>query len=140
MLSNLDKTNYKLSILKYFDSVKGQKHIQGQNDCNMIFMDLHEPQLAKKMRGNYKSIREGCVLAKKLTGYASVRTFLKYNNDYEEIKPFCDVAGDVVVFNKSHDVYISCGKNWFGYLGEEQILGVAFKRDYKNYKIYRKVI
>ncbi len=93
------------------------------------------------MKGNYSTIKEGCRLAKDLTGYASVRTFLKHSDNYVEVNKHCDIAGDVIVFTRSHDVYISLGRNWFGYLERDgdRYLGVAFKNNYCKYKIYRKV-
>ncbi len=141
MNNSIDKVQLKKMAVEKCEKLKGQKHNQGINDCNMLFMEMHEPELADKMRGKYSTIKEGCKLAKELTGYSSVRTFLKKSDDYIEIDKYCDIAGDVIVFTKSHDVYISLGRHWFGYLESEsgRHLGVAFKNNYCRYKIYRKV-
>ena len=127
-----------LKIKKILNPFLGLPHKQSYTDCNYLFMLLHEPKIAQIMHGRYTSIIGGCRVAKKETGYATVRLFMNASENYIKIERDMHVAGDIFLFEDSHEVAI-CGGNVFYGFDADNIYAVhPMKVILNNYTIYRK--
>ena len=104
---------HSLSLRDIVTKYKGKQHIRGDTDCNLMFLEYHEPSIFEQMHLTYTDLIGGMAQAKKLLNVRSVRGFLK-KNKYKQIHPNFQQAGDVVVFPAGFNVYLSLGDKWFG--------------------------
>jgi hypothetical protein len=116
----------------------GKEHIRGTRDCNLMFFQLHEPEMFKALHLQYDGIISGVKAGKRLFGCSSVRTFLQKNN-YTEVSPNFQQEGDIVSFNKGHHLYLSLGNKWFG-VRDINIFGVVNRYNHTSdeYLVFRK--
>jgi hypothetical protein len=57
----------------------------GEYDCNILWMEIYENEVYKKMLNNYKTFEAGGKLAYKLTGYFSILDYIKSKRNYKRI-------------------------------------------------------
>lgn len=103
-------------ITKYM----GQKHVRGSVDCNLMVLELHEPDTYQVMVNEYTDLVNGVQRSKSKLGVVSMRQFLKKHPAYERISPDQQKQGDVVVFHKGFNCYLSLGDKWFGVNQEDR--------------------
>lgn len=85
----------------------------GTCDCNLLFMEIYEPEHFKTLFQRYTTIRGGHRVAKKETGFGTVLEFVEASTDYTE-KPF-DFAGFGDVLINGNEVAICLGTHVFSY-------------------------
>tara|TARA_Y100001973_G_scaffold94033_1_gene145586 strand:- start:68 stop:400 length:333 start_codon:yes stop_codon:yes gene_type:complete len=83
-------------------------------DCNLMVLELHEPEYYKQMHEEYDGLVNGVQQSRKVAGVVSMRQFLRKNSNYKRIIPAYQRQGDVVVFPKGFNCYLSLGDKWFG--------------------------
>lgn len=128
----------RLSLRDIVNKYKGKEHVRGDTDCNLMFIEYCEPHLYNRMHLTYTDIAGGMAQAKRLLNVRSVRGFLK-KSKYKRIHPNFQVAGDVVVFPKGFNVYLSLGDKWFG-VGHDDTFQVLRKPEEESptYLVFRK--
>ncbi len=117
---------------------RDKDHIRGDRDCNLMFLKVHEPQLHTKLHQKYTTIVGGVRAALRLLGVRSVHHFLVKNN-YTPVQPSYQLRGDIIVFENSHNVYISLGSTWFG-VNDDDSFGIINRYEYceSTYNVFRK--
>ncbi len=115
----------------------GQNHVRGTVDCNLLFLQIHEPEMYDKLYGKYSTIIGGVRSAKRIIGYRSVRAILDECGRYEQIDPLKQLPMDIVVFEGRHDVYMSLGNKFFG-VNEKDKFSIIQMHNYTEYLVYRK--
>ena len=115
-----------------------EMHVRGTMDSNLLFLEVHEPEFYNKILGKYKTIVGGCRVAKKHTGFISIRDVLDNSGRYEIIEPHYQTNGDIVTFDDGHDIYISLGKHWFG-VDLNDTFSVVAKHAERPNTIYRRL-
>jgi hypothetical protein len=128
-----------IQIKQTLNPFLGLAHKQSHTDCNYLFMLLHEPKIAKIMHGRYTSIMGGCRVAKKETGYSTVRQFIEASDNYIKIEKDMHIIGDIFLFDDSHEVSICAGNVFYGFNSDNIYSVTPIKSMLTNYTIYRKV-
>lgn len=124
--------------LKYIvNKYNNKERICGDIDCNMMVLELYEPELYTKLHNRYKTIRGGLTLSKKELGYKSIQDFLEKSDNYIPILNSFARLGDIGVLDKHH-TFIHLGNYVFG------VQDTTFKTSNKNiitpeHKFYRRL-
>ncbi|EHR0226988.1 hypothetical protein KS670_002527 [Vibrio parahaemolyticus] len=95
---------------------RNKKLVYGELDCNLMFLEIFEPELFKIMQGRYTTTRGGARVAKKETGHASVKSFVIVSDKYKQ-KSFNAISAGDILINGLH-VAICLGHYTFNLDGE----------------------
>lgn len=129
--------------LKYIiNKYNNKERICGEIDCNLMILELYEPEYYNKLKGNYSTIKQGIKLAKKTIGYRSIKEIMDKSGKYTEIPyNFC-VAGDVGVVMNSNCTFLHLGKELFIIkdIKNKEIFKIIDKNSITHdmYKFYRR--
>jgi hypothetical protein len=117
----------------------GQKHVRGSVDCNLMVLELHDPDVYEVMANEYTDLANGVQRSKSKLGVVSMRQFLKKNPNYIRISPDQQKQGDIVVFHKGFNCYLSLEDKWFG-VNQEDHFGFMPVCDHNdsNYLVFRR--
>lgn len=130
-------------ILKMKNLLKpflGKELKYGYIDCNLLFLLLHEPEVAYILRGRYTTIMGGCRVAKKETGYSTVRQLMEESKNYTEVNTRMYSTGDIMVFDDCHEIGLVTGHNYYGF-DEDQVYCVRpMSTVYQPFKLYKKTV
>lgn len=123
-------------ICKY----NGKSHKRGTVDCNLMVFELYDPKAYSLMYNEYQGIVDGVQHAKKVLNVRSVREYLKKNPNFQLINSNFQQKGDVVVFPKGFNCYLSLGDKWFGVCSGDKF-GLRSYRDFKaeDYLVFRRI-
>lgn len=66
----------------------------GTRDCNLMILDIYEPDKADTLRGTYDDVISGLKQSKKLLGYDNLQDILE-SKDYEIIPTKFAAFGDI---------------------------------------------
>ncbi len=127
-----------MDLMQIINKYNNEIHVRGTIDCNLLFLEVHEPELYTAMYGKYKTIVGGVRAAKKHTGFRSIKDVLDHSGRYEIIEPNYQNSGDVVAFDDGHDIYISLGRYWFG-VDLNDTFSIVPKHTDRPYTIYRRL-
>lgn len=108
----------RLRTINLLRPLLGQKHQNGVNDCNLIFLELYYPDMANQIRGKYSTDSEGFKLAKELFGYRTIGEFIADNKEWIECDSEYAAQGDVFISGRS--VVICLGTKSF-YFDEDDV-------------------
>ena len=100
-----------IKLRSIIEKYNNKTRICGDVDCNMMVLELHEPESFKLLHKKYTSKRAGAKLAKEIFGYASIATFLKRNPEYEKIPRQFARAGDIGVVREKQCTYLHLGNS-----------------------------
>lgn len=96
-------------ILKRY---RKQQLVYGELDCNLMFLEIYEPELFELLSDRYTTTMGGARVAKKETGYSSIKSFIENSDKYVQ-KSFNSIAAGDVLINGLH-VAICLGNYTFG--------------------------
>lgn len=106
-----------VEINKILKRYRKKQLVYGELDCNLMFLEIFEPELFEIMTDRYTTTMGGARVAKKETGYSSIKSFVENSDKYIQ-KSFNSIkAGDVLI-NGLH-VAICLGHYTFGLLDNE---------------------
>ncbi|HAV1497978.1 TPA: hypothetical protein JG855_002068 [Vibrio parahaemolyticus] len=104
----MDKLRFKTILATY----RNKERVCGQIDCNLLVLELFEPEMFEQLVGRYTTTRGGARVANKLFGFKSIRDFLTTNKNYEQ-RTFNEISfGDIIV--TGIDVMVCVGTYAFG--------------------------
>lgn len=111
---------------------RGHEHSFGDKCCNLLFLEVFEPDWYEQLKGKYTSALSGSRLAKKVTGYTSISQLVEGDGYIEVDWP---TTGDVFVHGMNTAIVygskaLALKDNKFTMLSVDKFNG---------YKIYRKV-
>jgi len=120
-----------------------KERICGEIDCNLMILELHEPEYYNKLQHKYSTIKQGIKQAKKITGYRSINELVTKSDRYQEIPfNFC-IAGDVGIFVGTNCVILHLGTELFMIkdINNKEIFSIMNIRsiDPDLYKFYRRI-
>ena len=111
--------NKQIKLIKVIESYRGQEHVYGLNDCNILVADvidaICETTYAEKLKGQYTNIIEGLKVAKQKVGFNNAReAILKHGT-----KVSYPMNGDICIKKQKHGsrVFYSASIYW-----NEQVL------------------
>ncbi|MBE5156670.1 hypothetical protein HJ044_04870 [Vibrio parahaemolyticus] len=104
----MDKLRFKKILATY----RNKERVCGFVDCNLLMLELFEPEMFEQLYGRYTTTRGGARVANRMFGYKSIRDFLLNNENYEQ-RSFSEIGfGDIIVVGI--DVLICVGTHAFG--------------------------
>lgn len=88
-------------MLNIVNKYNNKKLCYGKYDCNMLWLEVFEPEVFELMKDGYRNIKQGSILAHTLTGYYSIKDFVQNNKKYRLEKNKClAVAGDFFIHGR----------------------------------------
>lgn len=128
-----------IKIINVIDRYRGQEHVFGQNDCNILVADVIDAlcgtDYASKLRGSYTDIISGMLVAKEKVGFSNARQALVKHGekvDYPMNGDFC-----VVKHIKDGKTFYATTIHWNGKVLVEKDnqyeWGLFNKDDYKEF-------
>ncbi len=102
----------KLKIKKIIERYNNQPRTCGDVDCNMMILELYEPEAYVKIHKHYKTIMGGARKAKQLFGFASILEFIRHDENYEAIPPKFAMLGDIGAIKDEHCTFLHLGNSY----------------------------
>lgn len=130
---HLDRINHIRSVLSDYNN---KPFVYGERDCNLLILDLYEPEISGKIKNKYSTLRGGLKLSKKVIGTYSLKGYLEEH--YTEIHPSCVMDGDIVYANKKFTFMLNMGDRYFGITQDVFNFIPKTRFDQTNYKFYRR--
>ena len=111
----------------------------GVTDCNIMWMEIYENEVYKKMVNQYSTFEEGAILANKLTGHFSILSYIKAKRNYKKIESNkMAQAGDFFIKDDKH-LSICMGRKTISLIDDKFILvDTHIFYTEKNNILYRK--
>jgi hypothetical protein len=125
---------------KIIDRYNNQKHVRGSVDCQLLILEIFEPEMHDAFINRYKTLVGAVRVAKKIFGVISLEEYLSTSEKYKIIESNFQQPLDIVVFHDRHDSYISLGDYWFG-VNSNDTFTMQSKSGYdkNDYKIFRRI-
>ncbi|HCE1473013.1 hypothetical protein [Vibrio parahaemolyticus] len=122
-------------VIKEF---RGQEHVRGQRDCNLMILKVFDEENYHKMLGTYSTIKGGVKASLRVYGVRSLREYLEAEG-FSLIPQGFERPLDVVVFKNQHNVYLNLGTSWFG-VTDHEVFGLVSPKNYQreDYLVFRK--
>jgi hypothetical protein len=128
-----------LKMKKILSPLLGQELTYSHNDCNYVFLLVHEPEIAECLHGRYTTVMGGCRVAKKETGFSTIRQLIVELSNYIEVDKRKYTTGDIMVFDDCHEVALVTNRNYYGF-NEDNIYCVRPMSNVgQPFKLYRKI-
>ncbi|EDM66192.1 hypothetical protein PE36_00305 [Moritella sp. PE36] len=131
-MENIDKVRMTRILRKYL----GKPVDYGQLDCNLAFLEIHEPEMYETLSGRYTTTKGGARVAKKEYGVYSILEFVNHSFKYDQIPVEFAQYGDVIIDDVS--VAICLGNKSFSM--HNDIFCIVNTHALFKAKCYRKVI
>lgn len=133
--------NYKNKIIQTVRKYNNKKRECGFVDCNMMILEIYEPQYYDLMYGTYTNIKDGIRKAKELTGYRSITEFVKQSDNYIKVTQDAARFGDIGIIKDKSCTFIHLGKTLFGVqkINEREIFMQVDKFHTEEYEYYRRL-
>jgi hypothetical protein len=130
----LEIMNKKLRIKQILAVYRNEKFEYGIRDCNLMMLEIHEPNMFEQLVNRYSTARGGARVANKIFGHRSIQSFIVNNNNYQP-KRFDEISFGDVILGQS-DVAICIGSHAFGVI--DGVFKVAPLENFKKCRIYSK--
>jgi len=125
----------KQTMIKTLSGYRGKTHQYGKYCCNLMFLEVYEPEMYEIIKGRYTTAIGGARVARKEFGYSSIEQFIESSDNYEEIPPEFASLGDVFV-SGSH-VSMCLGYKTFGMTND--VYTLIDTKHFLNKTAYRNV-
>jgi|TARA_R110000851_G_scaffold75877_1_gene167086 hypothetical protein len=102
----------KFKIKDIVDKYNNQPRSCGDIDCNMMILELYEPEAFLALHKKYKTLIGGARKAKALFGYPSILEFVKNNENYISISPSFAKLGDIGTIVDKHCTFLHLGRSY----------------------------
>ncbi|HCH6797430.1 TPA: hypothetical protein NK990_003877 [Vibrio parahaemolyticus] len=90
-----------VTIKKVLKRYRNKKLVYGELDCNLMFLEIFEPELFEIMHGRYTTTMGGARVAKKETGHSSIKSLVEASDKYTQ-KSFNAVSAGDILINGMH--------------------------------------
>lgn len=128
----------KLRLVNVMRRLNHQGLEYGNNDCNLMVLEMFEPEIYKKFLGRYKTLIGGARVAKKEFGFGRLDDYLSQSKEYTQIpKPFI-TFGDIICSDVGRVVMISTSNNRAFAIDQNDIFRECTISIPDNYKIFRR--
>lgn len=91
----MDNTT-RLKIINIMREYNHQELVYGQLDCNLVVLEIYEPEKYKKLIGRYKTVIGGARVANKEFGYSRIDDYMEENPSYIRVEPNFVQFGDII--------------------------------------------
>lgn len=110
---------FKNRIHEVVNKYNGKERICGLVDCNMMILEIYEPELFKLLHGKYNTIEEGFLLSKSLTDYKSIKSMLRIKPDYHKVNQYSASFGTIITTKKEPCTALHLGNTIFAVINNK---------------------
>lgn len=134
-------TKYKTEILQIVRKYNNKERVCGSVDCNLMILEIYEPDEFNKLVDKYDNVKDGIRVAKEYTGYRSIHEYLAKSDKYKEIPTKSARFGDIGIVKEKQCTFLHLGKSLFGVQNIEgvEVFGLGNVIQSDDYSYYRRV-
>jgi hypothetical protein len=134
----------KLKIKDIVEKYNNQPRSCGDIDCNMMILELYEPEAFLALHKNYKTLIGGARKAKKLFGYPSILEFVRNSENYISIPSSFARLGDIGTIVDKHCTFLHLGSSFLSITldqNKNEVFRIVPKTGIKltNCKFFRRI-
>lgn len=125
-------------MVSIIDKYRNEEYVCGVVDCNLLVLELHEPDKLPRLVGRFKTVRGGIRVARKEFGYSSIYEYVVDN--YDRVDVNFERAFDVGVHPDHPDIIIHLGEFIFKVDKDKRFKMVRLSNlDISEYRFFRRV-